>query len=165
MSPPARWPWPRAGNGDRVRLDGHDRATLAAILGTRGDGPVTPGLFLGTDNADRFDIVIYDGPAEEGTSLLAIRPCYLALRRALDLGVTTGAAGIVVVTEPGRALETRDVAEVLGLPVVTTIPVTPTIARAVDAGILAAHLPKELRSAATDILEFVGTSTGSEVRS
>jgi MinD superfamily P-loop ATPase len=154
-----------AGNSRRVRLDGHDRSTLAAILGTGGNGFVTPNLFLGADSADGFDIVIHDGPAEEGTSLLVIRPCYLALRRALDLGVTASAAGVIVITESGRALEERDVAEVTGLPVVTNIPVSPTIARAVDAGILAARLPKDLRSAAADILEFAGTSTGSEVRS
>ena len=28
-----------AGEGRRVRLDGHDRAVLAAILGRTGDGP------------------------------------------------------------------------------------------------------------------------------
>ena len=97
-------------------------------------------------------------------TLLVIRPCYLALRRALHLEVTTGAAGVVVVSEPGRALDAWDVADITGLAVVTTIPVTPAIARAVDAGILATRMPKELRSAATEIFEFVRTAIERAVR-
>ena len=152
-----------AAEGHRVRLDGHDRDALAAIMGVHGDGPVTPGVVLGDDTPNRLDLVIHDGPSEEGTSLLVIRPCYLALRRAFHLGGTAGSGGVVVVTEPGRALETRDVADITALPVVTTIPVTPAIARAVDAGIFAARLPKELRSAAADILNFARAATGKAV--
>lgn len=53
------------GRGSRCRLDGHDRA----ILGTYGDGPVTPGLILSGPTAGRFDFVVHDETAEEGTSL------------------------------------------------------------------------------------------------
>ena len=54
---------------------------LAALLGRSGDGPVSPGLILGADTGEGFDLVVHDGPSEQGTSLLVTRPCYLALRR------------------------------------------------------------------------------------
>jgi hypothetical protein len=72
-----------AGEGWQVRLDGHDRSTLAAILGRHGDGRVIPGLVLGSDSGERWDLVVHDGPADGGASVLVIRPCYLALRQAL----------------------------------------------------------------------------------
>ena len=150
-----------AGEGRRVRLDGHDRATLVAILGRSGDGPVCPGLILGAASGERFDLVVHDGPSEQGTSLLVTRACYLALRRAVNLGITSAAVGVVV-TEPGRALGCEDVAAVTGLPVIATIPLRAEIARAVDAGVLAERLPDPLATAAERILEFV-TRTEREV--
>lgn len=74
--------------------------------------------------------------------LLVIRPCYLALRRAIDGGVHP--TGIVVVTEPGRALGTSDIEHALGATVVAEIAYDPAIARAVDAGLLASRLPRSL---------------------
>ena len=150
-----------AEQGRRVRLDGHDRAMLAAILSRSGDGPVSPGLTLGADTAEPFDLVVHDGTSDQGTSLLVTRPCYLALRRALNLGIT--AAGVVMVSEPGRALGCEDVATVTGLPVIATIPLRAEIARAVDAGVLPARLPGPLATAADQILEFVVTRTEREV--
>ena len=83
-------------------------------------------------------------------SLLVVRPCYLALRRAV--GVTFRPSGVVVVTEPNRALDTADVEEILQVPVVATVPHAPAIARAVDSGLLGSRLPtvlvKALRGAA-----------------
>ena len=64
---------------------------LAAILGRAGEGPVSPGLVLGAESGKRFDLVMHDGRSEQGTSLLVTRPCYLALRRALNLGITSAA--------------------------------------------------------------------------
>lgn len=75
-------------------------------------------------------------------SLLVLRPCYLALRRATQLpGRVTG---VVLVSEPGRCLGPRDVESVVGVPVVADIPVEPAVARAVDAGLLSARLPMSL---------------------
>jgi hypothetical protein len=152
-----------AGEGRTVRLDGHDRDSLAAILGATGDGPVIPGLVLGDNNEERCDLVVHDGPALHGVSLLVSRPCYLALRRALHQGPASSTAGVVAVTEPGRALDSDDVAAVLGLPVITTIPVRADIARAVDAGVLAARLPEPLATAANQILRFSLTDAAREV--
>ena len=68
-------------------------------------------------------------------SLLVLRPCYLALRRAMAL--TRRPDGLVVVSEPGRALSSADVAEVLAVPVRAVVEHDPAVARAVDAGLLA----------------------------
>ncbi len=74
-------------------------------------------------------------------SVLVVRPCYLALRRAARC---SGATDVVVVDEPGRALRVGDVERAIGVPVVAEVGWDPAIARAVDAGLLAARLPGEL---------------------
>ena len=73
------------------------------------------------------------------TSLLVIRPCYLALRKAAHLAVKPH--GIVLINEPGRSLGKRDVESVVGAPVLVELPLDPTIARCVDAGLLASRIP------------------------
>ncbi len=79
------------------------------------------------------------------TSLLVIRPCYLALRRAAAAPIRPSAA--VVVAEPGRALDRADVEAVIGVPVTAEVAVEPGVARAVDAGLLASRLPRALQRA------------------
>lgn len=83
-------------------------------------------------------------------SLLVTRPCFIAIRRAQRLNIRP--TGIVLVDEPGRALTSRDVEHALGVPVVAEVRLDPAVARAVDAGLLIARLPKSmiasLRSAA-----------------
>ena len=76
------------------------------------------------------------------TSLLVIRPCYLALRKAAHLAVKPH--GIVLINEPGRSLGKRDVESVVGAPVLVELPLDPTIARCVDAGLLASRIPTML---------------------
>ena len=76
------------------------------------------------------------------TSLLVLRPCYLALRRALATDLP--AHGVVLVREPGRVLTAKDIEDVLRLPVRAEIEVDPAVARAVDAGLLAGRLPRLL---------------------
>lgn len=78
-------------------------------------------------------------------SLLVLRPCYLALRRALAAPVRP--SGVVLVTESGRALGRRDVEEVLGVPVRAEVPIEEAVARAVDAGMLARRVPRSLERA------------------
>lgn len=78
--------------------------------------------------------------AEADVSLLVVRPCYLALRRAVRDGVR--ADGVVLVEEAGRALDAVDVSRALGLPVLCTIDTDASVARAVDAGLLAARPPR-----------------------
>ena len=74
--------------------------------------------------------------------LLVTRPCYLGLRRAVAAAVQP--TGVVLVTEPGRALSARDVERALGAPVVAEVQYDPAVARAVDAGLLASRLPRPL---------------------
>lgn len=77
-------------------------------------------------------------------SLLVTRPCYLALRTATRQRARVD--GVVLVSEPGRALGARDVESVLGAPVVAEVPVSPQIARVVDAGLLTSRVPVESRA-------------------
>lgn len=73
-------------------------------------------------------------------------PCYLALR-ALTLAGPSSVDGLVLITEPGRALGARDVEGVIGRPIVTEVPVDAAVARGVDAGcLLDGRLPRSLRA-------------------
>lgn len=80
--------------------------------------------------------------AAASASLLVLRPCYLSLRRALQAPVRP--SGVILVSEPGRALGRSDVEDVLGVPVRAVVGVDPAVARAVDAGVLPARLPRGL---------------------
>lgn len=129
--------------------------------------PVAPGLrLLGRGNgatvahrwADavaalaRLGATVVDGgsgcPAAElhaaaTQSLLVTRACFLALRNAAHLPQRP--SGVVLLVEPGRALRTRDVEHALGVPVVAELTCDPAVARLVDAGLLAGHLPRAMR--------------------
>ena len=95
-------------------------------------------------------VVVDAGPGEPATELLAsaaqsllvTRQCYLALRRVVADGPRP--TGVVLVTEPGRALTSRDVEHAVGAPVVAEIPWDPAISRAVDAGMLCTRMPRSL---------------------
>lgn len=87
-------------------------------------------------------LVLASALASGGSSLLVIRSCYLALRRATAAHVRSD--GVVVVVEPGRALGADAITQVLGSPVLATLQVDPAVARAVDAGILARRAPRAL---------------------
>jgi len=78
-------------------------------------------------------------------SLLVTRACYLALRRAAAAPVRP--SGVILLTEAGRALGRADVESVVGAPVRAEIAVDPAVARAVDAGVLSARLPRGLERA------------------
>ena len=67
------------------------------------------------------------------TVATVVRPCYLTLRRGVDLPHPVDA---FIVDEPGRALTVNDVVHVLGAGRHTVVPHSPAIARAVDAGLL-----------------------------
>ena len=68
------------------------------------------------------------------------------------------AAGVVLVEESGRALGARDVADVLGLPVLATVSVRSSVARVVDAGVFPVRLPDALAKPAREVLARVGGS-------
>jgi len=75
-------------------------------------------------------------------SLLVTRPCYLALRHAVALSARP--TGIIVLHEPGRALQAIDIERAIGAPVVAELPFDPVVARSVDAGLLASRLPRSV---------------------
>ncbi|HSP27866.1 MAG TPA: hypothetical protein VLN74_04905 [Ilumatobacteraceae bacterium] len=83
--------------------------------------------------------------ARADRSLLVTRPCYLALRRAVRS--TCRPTGVILVDEPGRSLGHRDVEHALGAPVEAIVSVDPSVARAVDAGLLAGRLPRVMTRA------------------
>jgi hypothetical protein len=80
-----------------------------------------------------------------GLSLLVLRPCSLALRRALASPLRPSA--VVLVREPQRSLSRRDVEDVLGVPVRAEIAYDPGVAQAVDAGLLNCRVPRTLERA------------------
>ena len=86
-----------------------------------------------------------DVAASAAVSLLVVRPCFLALRRAVAAPVRP--SGVVLVREPGRSLGRREVEDVLQVPVCAEVDLEPAVARAVDAGLLAARLPRSLARA------------------
>jgi hypothetical protein len=117
----------------------------AGSLDAPGRGEVLAALL----GADARPVVADCGTAPTGVhlavaaaathSLLVLRPCYLALRRAVASSLRP--SGVVLVEEAGRALGRRDVESALGVPVRAVVAHDPRIARAVDAGLLARRLP------------------------
>ncbi|GIU86212.1 MAG: hypothetical protein KatS3mg009_0727 [Acidimicrobiia bacterium] len=89
-------------------------------------------------------------------SVLVVRGCYVALRRAVRMAPTARAHGVVLVEEPGRALGAREVGDVLGLPVLARVPVRSQTARVVDAGVLPTRLPEQLARPARQVLARLG---------
>jgi hypothetical protein len=90
------------------------------------------------------------------SSVVVVRGCYLALRRAVRCPELGAAAGAVLVDEPGRALGAREVADVLGLPVLATVPVRAAVARVVDAGVLPSRIPDALGRPLERMLDRLG---------
>lgn len=75
-------------------------------------------------------------------SVLVLRTCYLGARRA---GVVDPSTRLVVIDEPGRALRPSDIGAAVGVEPWIRLLADPAVARAVDAGLLTARLPRSLR--------------------
>ena len=95
---------------------------------------------------------IHDLLPDHTRQVWVLRACYLGLRRAM--ACTRRPDSIIVVREPQRALNTLDIEAALGITVEATIDIDPAIARMVDAGLLAARVP---RSAAHALATIVTT--------
>jgi hypothetical protein len=128
----------------------------AALAVALRDGPVPTLVDCGTadEPATRAVVEVAD------VSVVVLRGCYLGLRRAVRSPALPASAGVVLVEEPGRSLSARDVSEVLDLPVLARVPVKQTIARTVDAGVLAGRLPDALARPALDLLQRSGLAHG-----
>ena len=128
----------------------------------RGTGPIrfdthTYGLL--TSGLGTYDTVIIDAAthAPEWTihaerTVLVTRPCYLALRRSTDLARRPD--HIVFIAEPSRALDATDIETVTGAHITATIPFDPAIARTIDAGLLAARLPRTISRALRPLINI-----------
>ena len=137
-----------AGHAGRT-ASGEAGAALGVVLRDDG-GAVVADCGRADDAASRALVEVSD------LSVVVLRPCYLALRRAATDELVRSASGVVVVEEQGRALGTREVADVLGVPVLVSVPVRASIARVVDAGVLVARLPDGLARSARTLLERLG---------
>jgi hypothetical protein len=92
------------------------------------------------DNAAGFAVA-----SAANVSLLVLRPCYVALRRAIECPLVP--TSVVLIDEPGRALGPADVEASLGVRVRAVVPWRADIARAVDSGLLVSRLPRPLANA------------------
>ncbi len=88
--------------------------------------------------------------------VIVVRGCYLALRRAVRIELTARSSGAVFVEESGRSLGVRDVSNVLGVPVLASVGVRASTARAIDAGVLPTRLPDALARPVREVLRRVG---------
>ncbi len=75
------------------------------------------------------------------TAVLVSRACYLAVRAA---GPLLPPDEVVLITEPGRALRSRDLAACFGTSIDVELLWDPAVARVVDAGLMSARLPRSL---------------------
>jgi hypothetical protein len=135
-----RGPLPQISVGQGLHLVPRGRGALRpfGLDGLTGQASVIVDAGVIDDPGDARAVAL--GRADR--SLLVLRPCYLALRRAVRVGIRPH--GIVLVAEPGRALGVEDVETVLGAPVVAVVPVDPAVSRAVDAGLLVHRCPTAL---------------------
>jgi len=157
--PARRWPAPFVVDADDGPLPASTGSSSAPSMSTWRSSPRSPSdgrhpsapwseeLDAGGGSWPSTDVPVVLAAAAT-VSLLVIRPCYLALRRASVAPITP--SGVVVVHEPGRALGADDVEDVLGVPVVAEVPYDPAVARAVDSGLLAQRLPRGLERSLRD---------------
>ena len=120
-------------------------------------------MAFGDDSASwstRSEIV-----ASSDQSVLVMRPCFLAHRRALEMSNAAdwwvSPDSVVCVNEPGRALSTEDIEQLLGVPVVAEVPVVPEMARAIDTGALLSSTPPAVADAVASAL---GWDSGGSIR-
>lgn len=78
--------------------------------------------------------------ALDAGSLLVLRSSYLALRRVRAIGLVP--TGVVLVDESGRSLAPRDVASIVGAPVLARLDVDASITRVIDDGVSLRRLPR-----------------------
>ena len=140
----------RRGHPDGAPIDERRWALLAQHL-TERDGDTV--VDLGTLPTDRRPPDALWRAADR--RLMVIRPCYLGLRlasrsRAVLDGRSGGPGvdGVIVVDEPGRALGAADIERCIGAPVVAATMLDPSVARAVDAGLLLTRRPRSLQAIA-----------------
>ena len=86
------------------------------------------------------------------THYMVTRPCYLSLRRAVN--IEQKFSGVIVVQGHDRVLTTSDVESVMKLKCVAEIPNSSDISRRVDSGLLKSRLPSPLQSALAPLVSL-----------
>jgi MinD-like ATPase involved in chromosome partitioning or flagellar assembly len=144
---------------------GLDLLPFGSVPKNAPDIPPESGAALATALRDGPDTVIdvgtQDGFTEAAVevsdvSIVVVRNCYLALRRAVHQPLVARAAGAILVEEAGRSFGHGAVGEVLGCPVLARVPVRSAVARVVDAGLLPSRLPPALAAPARQVLDALG---------
>lgn len=82
--------------------------------------------------------------AAQATHITVTTGDYLALRQAVRHPWNAYTAGVIHIDEHGRSLGRSDIEDVLGVPVLCSIPHRSAVARAVDAGVLPTRMPDTL---------------------
>ncbi|MEI7507095.1 MAG: hypothetical protein WCK23_09790 [Actinomycetes bacterium] len=108
--------------------------------------------------SDGYNIIIDFGQANlplafnklAHTHYMVTRPCYLSLRRAVNLDQKF--SGVIVVQEHDRVLTTSDVESVLKLKCAAEVPYSSDISRRVDSGLLKSRLPAPLHAALSPLV-------------
>src|SRR5262249_45492760 len=144
------------GRGARVptSLPAPESGAALAVALAQGSSPVLVDCGTARAPASRALIEVAD------VGVVVLRPCYLALRRAVRAPSLEHTAGAVLLDEPERSLGAREIGEVLDLPVLARVPVDKAVARAVDAGVLTTRLPEHLARPATDVVRRLGVGSG-----
>ncbi len=143
------------GTADRALAPLPAAETGAALAVALRDGPVPTVVDAGTATAPAARALV----EVADVSVVVLRGCYLALRRAVHSPLLARAAGVVIVEEVGRSLGPSEVRDVLDRPILARVPVRAPVARAVDAGVLAARLPDALARPAARLLTRLGLCT------
>ncbi len=127
------------GRGEAAGTDRSTRLTslVDALRAERRVVVVDAGV-VGRD--DRLDDLRAAVLAACDRCVLVTRPCYLAVRRAVQGAVVPDS--IVLVREVGRSLDRHDLERVVGAPVVAQLDLDPAVARLVDAGQLIHRAPR-----------------------
>lgn len=151
---------------DRLAVEAAPGVHLLAAGRSRGAAPAEAGAALGVALRDGPPTVVDAGTASTPAahalvevadiSVLVLRRCYLALRRATRISLTRHATGAVLVEEAGRALSTQEISDVLDLRILAEVPWKAVIANAVDAGVLVGRTPDALDRPVETLLTEVG---------
>lgn len=127
----------------------------------RGDGLIVPGRrwslaahdWIGGERSVVIDAGTNPDPGllelDGANRILVVRPCYLALRAAAASPLPID--GVILIDEPGRRLCAEDVELALNAPVRAVLITDPAVARAVDAGLLVARLPRGMQRQLRDV--------------
>lgn len=77
-------------------------------------------------------------------SLLVIRPCYLALRKAIDMAGDTPPTGVIVIDDVNGTYRAAEIARVVGAPLVARVSIDPAIPRCIASGTARHRFPAQI---------------------